>query len=68
MTPELLLASLLQIMDLKLRKGIGPKSSSKLLVITTIRGFTEYLPKPDAELRTLQAHYTSGGGGMSIID
>lgn len=55
MTLVLLLASLLQIMDLKLRKSIGPKSSSKLLVIITIRGFTEYLPEPDAELRALQA-------------
>lgn len=44
MTLVLLLASLLQIMDLKLRKGTGPKSSSKLLVITTIRGFTLYFP------------------------
>lgn len=43
MTRVLLLASLLQIMDLKLRKGIGPKSPSKLLVITTIREFTESL-------------------------
>lgn len=46
-------------MDLKLRKGIGPKSPSKWLVIATIRGFTEYLPKPDAELRALEARYTN---------